>query len=240
MDNASFTSALLLATQTALLNRIAPSMRAILVRGDAINIRVRFVFHFAPSREDLQRVDEVKTALQEKFLGHKVTTFIDEDAFKKVEPYEDEVFVLSYSRWQNDQMYFNSEKTQFLNIDLDLRAKFDLSEITEALHPDIFMMNNEVMGFSTFEHAEQFNTIDEGIALFFKSVEKLPSSVRALWNQCDSRVMNVGIQAGIEPHSSHFLISDKSLELLRALQTSVEFTVYCVRVDKRQETTESN
>lgn len=238
-NNDQFQSALLLATQTALLNRISPSMRAVLVRGDAHIIRVRFVFHHVSSREDMQRVGEVKAALKEKFLSHTVDTFLDENAFKKIEPHEGEVFVLSYSRWEKDQVDFNQATTQFLNIDLDLRAQFDLRELTDALKPEIIIMNDEVMGFSTYEHAQQFETINEGIALFFKSIEKLSLSARGLWQQCDSRVMNVGIQAGIEPYSAHFLISEKSLEFLRALHASVEFTIYCARVDKRPETIKS-
>lgn len=166
-DSDQFKNALLLATQTALLNRISPSMRAVLVRGDARKIRIRFVFHYALAREDLQRVGEVKAALKEKILNHTVDTFLEESAFKKVELHDGETFVLSYSRWEKDQVDFNDETTNFRNVDLDLRAQFNLKELVAALKSNILVMNDETEGFASFELEFQPETIDQAIEGIF-------------------------------------------------------------------------
>ncbi|WNG26357.1 hypothetical protein F0U62_21745 [Cystobacter fuscus] len=118
--------------------------------------------------------------------------------------------------------------TRFLNVDLDLRARSGLAELVRALEPTMSVMNHHG-DFASLELHEQPEDIDDAMRRFVELIHALPPEVRALWDGCESRQMNIGIQAGAEPHSIGFGLSFHSMRLLVGIGAEVEFIVYGAR-----------
>jgi hypothetical protein len=116
-------------------------------------------------------------------------------------------------------------RTQFLNIDVDLAARGGFADLVRALTPALIVVH-EARGEVSLELSSQPTTVDAAILQIARVYHKLPPESRAIWRKCDSRVLNVGIQAGREPHESRFTISRKSLSLLTALQSDLTVTIY--------------
>ncbi|WNG16797.1 hypothetical protein [Cystobacter fuscus] len=115
--------------------------------------------------------------------------------------------------------------TRFLNVDLDLRARSGLAELVRALEPTMTVMHHEG-DFASLELHEHPEDIDDAMRRFVELIHALAPEARALWDGCESRQMNIGIQAGAEPHSMGFGLSFHSMRLLVGIGAEVEFTVY--------------
>lgn len=118
--------------------------------------------------------------------------------------------------------------TRFLNVDLDLRARAGLAELVRALEPTMTVMHHHG-DFASLELHEQSEDIDDAMRRFAELIHALAPEARALWDACESRQMNIGIQAGAEPHSIGFGLSFHSMGLLVGIGAEVEFTVYGAR-----------
>jgi len=118
--------------------------------------------------------------------------------------------------------------TAFLNVDLDLRSKSDLGPLVAALEPKAFDLNPG--GDKNFVVLEVLTldpkTIDATIREFFEAFRALPPGARKIWDQCHSRVFNIGIQAGRQPYSSEFSISPKSVSLVSSMNAEMTLTIY--------------
>ncbi len=95
--------------------------------------------------------------------------------------------------------------THFLNVDLDLRgpSEAEVRELVRFLEPSALMMNLSGT-FASLELRETVENAAEAIAGFVRVVRSLPPQTRALWDRCESRVMNVGIQSRPLPHAAVF------------------------------------
>jgi hypothetical protein len=69
---------------------------------------------------------------------------------------------------------------------------------------------------------------DDAILRYAMLVESLPSDIRRLWDECEDRCLNVGIQSGLTPHASAFRISSDAIAKLDAIAARLEITVYSV------------
>ena len=120
----------------------------------------------------------------------------------------------------------SEESTRFLNVDLDLRAKFGLKKLLKAFGSKIIVMNHEIEGRAYVEATKQPKSIDDAILNYFKMVKSLSSTDQSIWENCEVRRMNIGIHAGELPHEKAFSLSKKSIERLHMLNAEVVFTVY--------------
>jgi hypothetical protein len=115
--------------------------------------------------------------------------------------------------------------TDFLNVDLDLRAERGLDELLGALEPFVIVLNNTTHEASV-ELNGTFSSLEETLVNLISLVNAHPPQARTIWNQCDFRRMNIGIQAGHEPHQTYFAISSKVVSLLASVQAEITLTVY--------------
>jgi hypothetical protein len=129
----------------------------------------------------------------------------------------------------------DSEATRFLNVDLELVATFDLAPLVERFDSTIFTLRDSVdEGRRTVWmelHADPKDTND-AILRYAMLVESLPSDIRQLWDECEDRCLNVGIQSGLTPHASAFRISLDAIAKLGAITARLEITVYSVDREK--------
>jgi hypothetical protein len=115
--------------------------------------------------------------------------------------------------------------TSFLNVDLDRGGQCDLEELLGHLGSDVLVMN-KADKFMSLELNEPYLSLDETLVKWIELIERLPSAARKIWDQCEFRTMNIGIQGGVEPHEAHFTISRKTISLLPSSHAEIMFTVY--------------
>src|SRR4030095_2354213 len=119
--------------------------------------------------------------------------------------------------------------TRFLNVDLELVATFDLAPLLEHFNPTTFTLrDSEDAGRRTVLmelYADPKDT-DDAILRYAMLVESLPSDIRRLWDECEDRCLNVGIQSGLAPHASAFRISTAAIAKLVAIAARLEITGY--------------
>lgn len=116
--------------------------------------------------------------------------------------------------------------TIFLNIDLDIQAKSGLQELLQAFGTAVVVLNNENEHHASVELSEQPQSINGAVLEFYNVIQALPSSARAIWDNCEMRSMNIGIQAGITPKAECLRMSDKTVSLLAEMNAEIAITVY--------------
>ena len=130
------------------------------------------------------------------------------------------------------------EKIKFLNVDLDLYADSGLKKLLKAFGSSVILLNDQgtvhqtTKEFLCVEAAKQPKSIDHAIAIYYGLVRKLPKKARAIWDGCESRIFNIGIQSANKPHSKEFRISEKALKQLLAMQGEAVITIYAPFVEK--------
>lgn len=123
----------------------------------------------------------------------------------------------------------DADATRFLNLDLELVAAFDLAPLLEHFSPATFTLRDSVDGGRRtvwLELDADPGDTDEAILRYAMLVESLPSGIRRLWDECEDRCLNVGIQSGRAPQASAFRISTDAIAKLVAIAARLEITVY--------------
>jgi hypothetical protein len=69
-------------------------------------------------------------------------------------------------------------------------------------------------------------TPDRTILGLIQLVERLPPRYRKVWDSARSREFNVGIEAGLEPHSFELSLSRRTVEAVTAVGGALVVTVY--------------
>jgi hypothetical protein len=117
--------------------------------------------------------------------------------------------------------------TEFLNIDLDIKTTYKLQDLLNALKPYLFDLNPDYKHEVSLElNWTKTLSIDETIKGFFEAFSSLSKEQRRIWDRCEMRRMNIGIQAGNEPRSSMFCISEDSVSKLHKMGTEIALTIY--------------
>jgi hypothetical protein len=84
------------------------------------------------------------------------------------------------------------------------------------------------------ELAKSTKTADATIRGFCALIEALPKVERHLWNAARVRDFNIGVQAGMQPLFSEFILAAETLKAAYELGARIVFTVYAP-----EETTEA-
>lgn len=131
--------------------------------------------------------------------------------------------------------------TAFLNVDLDLRARHGLDELLNYLGPNILVLNRTTQEASV-ELKKERNSVEEAVLNLIELVQYFLLRAKSIWNHYDFRRVNIGIQAGSEPHEAYFTLSSETVSLLASVQCEIAFTVYALplgrqsrRKDKRSQ-----
>ena len=119
--------------------------------------------------------------------------------------------------------------TRFLNVDLDILSKVSLEPLVAALGEKVFVHYVGPEGRTFGAHVSRSSygqTADKLTRELCALVQRLPRGPRRLWNNAVSREFNVGIQAGLTPHSHEVRISEKTVALVARLGGAVVLTTY--------------
>ena len=123
----------------------------------------------------------------------------------------------------------NATETRFLNVDLDLVAKADLTPLLETFGDSVVVLRNTVerrVHTLWLEHSPEPRHVDHAFMQYAKLVRRLPRTQRKLWNDCRSRCLNIGIQSAAEPHAQCFDLSEEAVLAAGELGASIVITVY--------------
>ncbi len=130
----------------------------------------------------------------------------------------------------------NPTETHFLNVDLDIYAKSHLQPLVAALEKKVLVLYIGRVKRTYEAHLELSKitkTADAAIRGFCALIEALPLAERRLWNAAKARDFNVGVQAGIEPHSREFAIAAETLQAAHRLGARIIFTVYAPELPQK-------
>lgn len=116
-------------------------------------------------------------------------------------------------------------ETRFLNVDLDVRVQYGLEELLKSLKPFVIVLNN-TLNDAAVELNQDYASVEDTVEKFVDLVLALPPSARVIWDRCDFRGFDIGIQAGTEPHATHFTLSSRAVSLLASVQAEIAVTVY--------------
>jgi hypothetical protein len=122
------------------------------------------------------------------------------------------------------------EPTSFLNVDLDIVSRAPLEPLVEAFGKRVFTLH---AGKERRRHVAHFElgtfhprTADGIIRRFVALVKALPRARRKLWNDAQSRELNIGIQAGLAPHCFELRLEPATLAAAASVGARIVVTVY--------------
>jgi hypothetical protein len=126
------------------------------------------------------------------------------------------------------------DESQFLNVDLDVEAPFDLAPFVAALGDDVFELHTGPArdGFET--HLElagesiQPGSADIAIRVFVRLLKQLAPDAKQLWDRATRRDFNIGIQGGLTPHAFEVALPRDVLAAVADLGARIVITVYAV------------
>src|SRR4051794_17646791 len=117
--------------------------------------------------------------------------------------------------------------TTFLNVDLELQALHGLDELLEAIESNVFVLHRDSHSVA-LELDDMTGSFEETVVRLVDLIRGLPASAKAIWDQCDLRRFDIGIEGGTEPRATSFALSSSTVSLLAGIQAEVTFTVYAV------------
>jgi hypothetical protein len=124
-----------------------------------------------------------------------------------------------------------TEPTSFINVDLEISSESDLSELVNHLAKDLCLLHHsqaEGKHHASFEVRPSTSTDNpnEFIAVFHTVISSLPSPLRPIWDNCQRRLFDIGIQGGWKPNIYTIPLTANCISQLAELQTECLVTIY--------------
>jgi hypothetical protein len=125
-------------------------------------------------------------------------------------------------------IYLTDDETAFLNVDVDVFAKYPLEPLAAALGDDVSLHYVGRVGRGLFQlHFALYSpkNADSAIRGLAKVIGSLPRSSRRLWNDASRRVFDLGFQGGFKPYSREFDITEEAVAAIAALGGTMKVTI---------------
>ena len=128
------------------------------------------------------------------------------------------------------------DKTQLLNVDLDIRSKSDLQPLVDAIGKRMIVLyvgrenrhykaRLELVGshLPQLRHPKSPETL---ILEFCKVICRLPPDARKLWDGAKTRELDIGIESG-KPYKYYwFALAPKAIKAALEMNAQIAVTVY--------------
>ena len=118
---------------------------------------------------------------------------------------------------------------QYLNTDLEIESKSDLSEIVEEFGADVLVLyHGEIRGYrhASFSIAGGSTDADATINYFCDLVEQLRKDVREIWDGCCSRLLDIGYECGTSRQKFYSEIRAATIQRVAKIEAGVIVTIY--------------
>ncbi len=126
------------------------------------------------------------------------------------------------------------ESIRYLNLDVELESENDLTPLVEHLGEEIFVLCNQqvkTIFYTSFEpkyFEEGQNNPENHTRHILGLLDKLPDSLREMWNKCSSKIFDFGFDSGFAPCPFHADLSPESLQGISAIGANVRISIYPV------------
>jgi hypothetical protein len=119
----------------------------------------------------------------------------------------------------------------YLNVDLDLESKSPLAPIVEAFGEDVVVLHQSTSRercAATFEAAGTGCSGDAESAINYlcSLVENLAEDDRRIWDECCTRVFDIGFESGDSPRCVRAILHPETVERVAALGAAIMVTIY--------------
>jgi len=122
------------------------------------------------------------------------------------------------------------EGTHFRTVDLDVYSRARLTGLVEGFGDRMFVLHDGKWGsryLASFELGNSWQlSADQEIRRLVALVHRLPPSARRLWTQAQSRVFDIGIDAGLKPRSQALKLSQDTIAGVARVQGRITITTY--------------
>jgi hypothetical protein len=118
---------------------------------------------------------------------------------------------------------------QYLNTDLEIESKGDVSSIVDAFGDDVLVHHHgEIRNYqhASFSVAGGSTDADSAINFFCTLVESLPNEIRKVWDECVTRVFDLGYESGTSPENFCSQIRASTIQRVANIGASVAVTIY--------------
>lgn len=128
-----------------------------------------------------------------------------------------------------------SVPASFLNLDLELKSATSLDAFVQHLAGEVFVLINEkvdglyFLGLEPIIDGSLCSDLEECTRYFLELLNTLPTEMRAVWNNCTSRVFDYGFDGGVESIPLSTTLSTKSLFEIAQLGAEIRITIYPYR-----------
>jgi hypothetical protein len=119
--------------------------------------------------------------------------------------------------------------TRFLNVDLDICAKFDLQPLVDAFGLKVIVLyvgRERGLYSAHLELNVQSKTADAVIRGFTVLIRGLPPAKRKLWHAATTRDFNIGVQSAAKDKPYEIKLSAPTIQSVSSLKARVVVTVY--------------
>jgi len=117
----------------------------------------------------------------------------------------------------------------YLNTDLEVESKYDLSKIVEEFGDDVLVLyHGEIRGYqhARFSIAGGSSDADGTINRFCTLVEQLPKDVRQIWDESCSLLFDIGYESGTSPQSFRSEIRAATIQRVAKIGSGMVVTIY--------------
>ena len=125
--------------------------------------------------------------------------------------------------------WIREDGTTFRAVDLDVFSRRRLSALVHAFGDRVVVLYEGRWGSRYSAHFELHGcnqTADQQIRGLVSLIRKLPKPARVLWNEAQLRVFNIGIQAGLNPHSYEVKLSPTTVAHAAQVRAGLVITTY--------------
>jgi len=117
----------------------------------------------------------------------------------------------------------------YLNVDLEIRSRSDLTPLVEALRHRLFVLHAgriQRTFFASFETFGRSHPPDVAIRHLATALLRLPPSLRRLWRQARDRVFDIGVAraAGTQPFP--LALQRETMRIVAMLNARIALTFY--------------
>jgi hypothetical protein len=126
---------------------------------------------------------------------------------------------------------------QYLNTDLEIESKSDLSRIVEEFGEDVLVHHQgEIRGYqhAYFSIAGGSTDADSTINLLCTLIEQLSADVREIWDGCCSRIFDIGYESGASPPIFRSEIRATTIQRIATIGASLVITIYPVADESKR------
>jgi hypothetical protein len=129
------------------------------------------------------------------------------------------------------------EKTHFITVDLDVYSKRRLKALADGFGDKVMVLyegpweGRYSAFFGSYAAVRTPSrpagpTCDEVIQAWIVLIKRLPPAARRFWQSAQSRVFNIGIQSGLDPHALKIQVSARVIRQIEKLRASILITTY--------------